>query len=193
MMSKTTMFHISKKLDWKIGEIITCGKEYNPFWIACIDYNPKTALNGEQMSFFELFERCTDIEPTEDNVKHLYTNLKTISKECAFYIREQVFEDVRKMYYPDKPSRQTCLWVSEADQLPYWKTMASNIERTVLTLELNGVLFRGDDYWLKADTLSSIEYAKRAHHYWSGEMSDNPHIEYIFHGNATITNIMNIH
>ena len=30
MMSKTTMFHISKKLDWKIGEIITCGKEYNP-------------------------------------------------------------------------------------------------------------------------------------------------------------------
>ena len=61
----TTMFHISKKLDWEIGEILTCGKELNPFWCACIDYNPLTALNGEKMSFFELFGRFKIRTPIE--------------------------------------------------------------------------------------------------------------------------------
>lgn len=188
-MSRTKMFHISKRLDWQVGDTLVCGKEYNPFWIACANYNPKTALKGEQISLFDLFDRCIDIKPTEENVKSLYNNLKTISLECAFYIREQVFEDIRKTYYPDKPSRQTCLWVCDADHLSYWKTMAADAERTLLTLDLDGSLFCGDDYWLKADTFSSVEYAKRAHHYWASEMTVNPRKEYLFCGTAIVTNV----
>ena len=136
-----------------------------------------------------MYKRYKDIQPTEETVKFLYDSLKSISKECAFYIREQVFEDIRKSYYPDKPSRQTCLWVCEADHLFYWKTMAEGIERTLLTLDLDGLLFRGDDYWLKADTFSSVEYAKRAHHYWASDMTTNPREEYLFCGTAIVTNV----
>lgn len=192
-MSKIKMFHISKRLDWQIGDTLTCGKDFNPFWNTCASFDPKISLSGEQMTFFELFDRCSVIKPTEENVNALYKNLKTISKECAFYIREQVFEDIRRTYYPDKPSRQTCLWVCEADQLPYWKTMATDVERNLLTLDLEGDLFCGDDHWLTADSFSSIEYAKRAHHYWAGEMSSKPRKEYLFHGTAVVSCIEVFH
>lgn len=188
-----TMFHISRKSDWNVGDTLICGNDYNPFWLTCANYNPQTSLNGEQMSFFELFNRCDNLATTGKNVKYLYENLKNISKECAFYIREQVFEDIRKTYYHDKPSRQKCLWVCEYDQLSYWKTISNDKEKAVLTLNLDGTLFCGDDYWLTANTFSSIEYSERAHRYWSGEMSTSPHKEYLFYGTASITNVELIH
>lgn len=188
-MSKPIMYHISDRLDWRIGDTLICGEKYNHFWTVCATLDPVTTILGESMTYFELFDKCNALDPAQVDLADLYKNLKDISKECAFYIREQVFEDVRKQYYPDRPSRQTCLWVTEADQLSYWKTMNENIDRSILTLELDGELFLCDDYWLKANTFSSVKYTERAHQYWSGKMSVNPHKEVLFHGKATILNI----
>ena len=180
------MYHISRKLDWQIGDVLICGEKNNPFWETCTSFEPRISFQGQKITLFELFDKCPEIQTTEENVKSLYNNLKTISKECAFYIREQVFEDIRTKYYPDKPSRQKCLWVTDEEQLSYWKTISPNTPRCILTLELDGIIFCGDDYWLTVNTFSSIVYAERAHHYWSGETSSHSHKEYLFYGLATI-------
>ena len=188
-VSGITMYHISRDSHWKQGDLICSGEKDNPFWTKCKDYSPKMSVNGRVMSLFEMFDEQINIDATKDNVDHLYNNLKTVSKECAFYIREQVFEDVRKTSYPQLPSRQTSLWVAEIDQIDYWKGIVTSGPRFLLCLELDGFLFCSDDYWLSADTFSSVEYEKRAKHYWAADMSENPRKEFLFSGKAVVTDV----
>lgn len=183
------MLHISRENKWKIGDTLTSGLKENPFWLFCKNYSPIVTVNQQMMPLFKMFDQFSTFDVTQGNIEFLYQNLKSISKEVAFYIREQVFEEVRKEHFPYLPSRQKCLWVTEEEQLPYWKTMADNEQRYLLTLELNGDLFCGDAYWLTADTFSSIEYEKRANHYWSGKLSTIELKEYLFNGDAIIKEI----
>lgn len=189
-VDKKLMFHVSHQSNWSVGDVIIAGKKENQFWNICKDYFKEVEVNGENMSLFKMFDEFPEFDVTKNNMDFLYENLKDVSNETAFYIREQVFEDIRKVHYPMLPSRQKCLWVCEEEQLPYWKTMHENQSFKVLTLELNGDLFCGDDYWLTTDTFSSIEYARRAKHYWSGEMSAAPRKEYLFYGKAIVKEII---
>lgn len=184
------LFHISRESKWKIGDIIVSGKTENPFWLLCKDYSPQVRVNNQPMPIFKMFDQFSTFDVTQANIDWLYEQLKTVSKETSFYIREQVFEEIRRNNFPLLPSRQNCLWLTDEEHLPYWKTMSDNEQRYLLTLELDGNLFCGDDYWLTADTFSSIEYANRAVHYWSGELSTSPHKEYLFNGKALIKEVI---
>ena len=183
------MYHISRENNWNIGDILIAGAKENQFWRICKDYSKMIRVNGVEMSIFQMIDQVSDFDVTQNNITFLYQNLKDISKETAFYIREQVFEDVRSKDYPLLPSRQKCLWVCEEDQLAYWRTMKENCQRSLLTLELNGELFCGDDHWLTADTFSSVVYSERAKHYWAGEMSSTPRKEFLFYGKAIVKEI----
>ncbi len=188
-MKKSIMYHISKSTNWKVGDIITAGVKENPFWLTCADYNPQLTIQNQTMSYFELFTKCECPDYTEDNLKFVYQSLQSISKECSFYIREQVFEDVRKQFFSDKPSRKTCLWVSEKEHLPFWISAVTGNNRVLLTLELEGNVFVGDNYWLTANTFSSKEYSERAYRYWSQEFVANSPKECLFAGTAIVKNI----
>lgn len=186
---KRILYHISDLKDWKIGDIIESGAFENRFWKRCKTFDKQVSVNGNIMSVFDMIDRFSTFDVTEDNINFLYDNLKTISKETAFYIREQVFEDVREREYPNLPSRQKCLWVTGKEKIPYWKTIHSSGTQYLLTLELEGDLFCGDDYWLTANTFSSEVYEERAKHYWTGEKSSSPNEEYLFCGKATVVAI----
>lgn len=186
------LYHISRENTWNIGDVLIAGKDENQFWRICKDYSKTVNVDGQTMSIFQMIDSVPNFEVTQNNITFLYQNLKEISKETAFYIREQVFEDVRQKFFPQLPSRQKCLWVCEENQLPYWKTMKENCQRSLLALELNGELFCGDDHWLTADTFSSIVYSERANHYWAGEMSSSPRKEFLFYGEAIVKDIISI-
>ena len=139
-----TMLHISRETNWKIGDKIIVGEDENPFWNVCRNFSPVVEVNGQKMPLFEMFTRCESFDVTESNINFLYYHLKGISKEVAFYIREQVFEDVRKEKFNSLPSRHKCIWLTDDENLAYWKTMSEE-RRALLTLELNGDIFCGDD------------------------------------------------
>ena len=183
------MYHISRDNNWNIGDVLVAGEKDNQFWSICKDYSKTVRVNGKEMTIFQMIDIVPNFEITQNNITFLYQNLKDIAKETAFYIREQVFEDIRQKHYPELPSRQKCLWVCETDQLSYWKTMKESCQRSLLKLELNGELFCGDDHWLTADTFSSVVYTERAQHYWRGEMSISPRKEFLFYGKAIVKEI----
>lgn len=188
-VQKQVMYHISRENHWYVGDLIIAGNKDNPFWLACRDYSPKVSVNNEIMSIFEMIDKKYDFDLSKNNIDFLYNKLADVSKEFAFFVREQVFEDYRVCNYPDLPSRQKCLWVTESNQLPYWKTMSQNTQRSLLTLELDGDLFCADEHWLAANTFSAVTYWERAAHYWAGDMSESPIKEYLFCGTATIKEI----
>lgn len=186
------MYHISKEAKWKPGDKIISGKYENPFWVQCKNYLPHVIVDNQSMSLFRMFDTVTNFEVTQQNIDYLYINLKNVSIESALYIREQVFENIRQSLFPQLPSRQKCLWLTELDQIDYWKTKVIAENQFILSLEVDVDLFCGDDYWLTANTLSAIEYANRAVHYWSGEMSDVPIKEYLFNGTAIVKEVTTI-
>lgn len=186
-VERLTMYHISRQDHWKVGDILTAGVEDNEFWSICKDYNRTFKVDGREMTVFEMINNVETFEVSQQNIRFLYMVIKRISKEYAFYVREQIFEAVRREYFPQLPSRQKCLWVCEEDQISFWADSKTDKEpRRLLTLELTGDLFCGDDYWLDADTFSSLTYTDRAHHYWAGELSDDPHKEFLFTGTAVV-------
>ena len=187
------LYHISRENSWKIGQIITAGKGENPFWSKCKDYSPTVILGEQSMLLREMLRQFQDppFSLSDTNFRWLYEQLKDVSQEFAMYVREQTFEDIRKQYYPELPSRHCCLWLAEADTIPYWKSMDDG-PRSLLELKLQGTLFCGDEYWLHTDSFSSCEYIKRAHHFWQGEMSNEPRKEFMFCGTALIKNVSHI-
>jgi hypothetical protein len=98
------MLHISRDNKWKIGDTFTVGLQENPFWLICKNYSPKVKVNEQEMSLFKMLDQSPNFEVTPNNIDFLYNNLKEVSKEVALYIREQVFEEVRKEHFPQLPS-----------------------------------------------------------------------------------------
>ena len=143
------------------------------------------------MKIFEMIDKKFEFDVTKQNIEFLYNIIGELSKEFSFYVREQVFEEYRQINHPQLPSRQKCLWITDADQILYWQTMEQNKLRSLLTLELDGELFCADERWLVADTFSNVEYWKRAKHYWGGEMTPFPVKEYLFCGTVIIKEIQN--
>lgn len=186
------MLHITKENKWKIGDVITSGVKENPFWLFYQNYSLDIRLNQQPMSIFEMFEQSPDFDVTQNNIDFLYDKLKIVSKEFSFYVREHVFEEVRKEHFPQLPSRLKCLWITEETQLPYWRTMSIDKKQYLLTVVLDGNIFCADEYWLKANTFSRDEYYERANHYWSEEMSKSPKTEFLFYGNAIIKRVTDI-
>lgn len=188
------LFHITKDFKWKIGDIIQAGSVTNPFWNLCRDYRPTIICNNQRYDLFSFFSQYKgeSFEVSANNLIWLFDTFRSNIKECAFYIREQIFEEIRKTYTPEHPSRQTCLWLTDLANLEYWKTAKSGGNLRILRMELDGTVFAADETWLHADTLSSVEYTQRAIRYWSGETSERNHIEYLFSGKAVIIDIEEI-
>lgn len=187
------LFHISRKNDWEIGNEIVTGGDSNEFWRRCREYSPQIELNdGVVVSFWDIMKmfRTSRIEASQEVVDFLYEQLSKISTKYAFYVREQVFETVRKECFPLLPSRKKCLWLTDKENLGFWATIDDNTQRSLLELEVYGEVFCADEHWLAANTFSSHEYEDRAKHYWKGEMSEKPRLEYLLYGQAKIKKII---
>lgn len=185
-------YHISRQNNWSVDSVITAGINENPFWCICKNCSVLVTVNQQQMPVFEMINQKYRFDVTQENIDFLYQTIENVSKETALYIREQIFEDVRKTNFPHLPSRQKCLWLCDKETLPYWNTAVTGPQRYLLALKIDGQLFCGDANWLTADTLSSVEYANRATHYWSGEMTADPRKEYLFYGEAVVKAITQI-
>ena len=107
------LYHISRKINWNKGDKLVIGENENPFWNFSKNYSPQYLVNGQPIPVFQMFEQFSNFDLTQDNINFLYQVLKDVSKETAFCIREQVFENIRKEFYPDLPSRQKCLWLTD--------------------------------------------------------------------------------
>jgi len=186
------LYHISRENNWEIGQTVVAGEQENPFWGSFKKYNPQESLSGEKLPLRKILRKYSTCpwDVSQNTVNLLYQHLKDMSTEFAFYVREQTFESVRKECFPQRPSRQKCLWLTDKNQIPYWLTLNPKTPRSLLTLDLCGEIFCGDAYWLEADSFSSFEYVDRAQRYWSGEWSCNPRIEYMFCGTATVKRIV---
>ena len=117
---------------------------------------------------------------------------KSIKKPSRF-ITEYTFELIRRLKFPNMPSRMTSLFALKSlDDLQYWSELTAN-EYAVFQIEVNELPVEVDASFLSAGLtqifidntpfFQDVQFSQAFHpsenwenaiNYWSGELSDDP-------------------
>ena len=98
------------------------------------------------------------------------TILSVLPKTTRRYA-ELVFESVRVSQFPELPSRQTCIYLSESSDVEKWYAAISpDGKAPICEIEATGNLHKADQRWLQDnDVLPHSNFVKNAEGYWGGE------------------------
>lgn len=166
---------------WQANKTIFFGQKERNLFNSYYDNNaPGMFIAGDQTRYAVKTALTKILSQPEnykldDYIKMLKFLVGVIDDQCMF-IRETIFEEVRKNYFPQLPSRQTCIWVEEKGAVPYWwNTLAKEgIKFKIFKLSLTGVIHRTDQRYLIADTLIHSDLRANAFKYWTGADGSNP-------------------
>jgi hypothetical protein len=126
----------------------------------------------------------------EETIKELDRALK----DYLILVREWIFEEIRKEFFPNLPSRQRCLFVipNDVQSLNYWRnTLGKN--GNILKLELTGKLHRANQLHLDLTTDNLDHIRGKAFKYWAGASGSNSaEDEYLFEGFAKVLEIVSV-
>lgn len=103
-------------------------------------------------------------------------------------IRELIFEEVRKEFFPSHPSRQKGLWVIKLDDpgsLNYWKETLKGDK--IFKVQLTGKIHTANQQYLIPTTENLNKIRQNAFHYWTGTSGARAEEqETLFEGFATV-------
>lgn len=127
---------------------------------------------------------------------------QTALAELRRYLREQIFENVRKTQFPDLPSRFYCLWIIPDspilnESLTFWiPRVVGNINDTfrVLKLSCTGHVHYACEEYLALEKCNTLQATcDNAVHYWRGDnvIIGSPQVEALFYGDALVQEVVN--
>lgn len=138
-----------------------------------------------------------------NNFKKIYENekqmplyndinyLKGVSNYFWKFFRESIIEDIRYEFYPEYPSRQSGLFLTDLSYVSSWvDNLNYNNHYQLVKLRLKGKLHKCDASLIDIHPNNSNVISELAHKYWSGEITGNSQkIEYVFEGTAEVIDI----
>jgi hypothetical protein len=115
--------------------------------------------------------------------------------EMGMFLRELVFEEVRRDKYPGLPSRRKCTFLCNEQTVTYWGGWFGDIpaSRALFEVSCTGKIHEGHQGHLDSDSMNYAEYVKNALAYWSGEDTKEPTpTEIIFEGKMEILRLVSM-
>jgi hypothetical protein len=198
-VSDCEFYHINHKPIWstfdlfKIGEEITIGSENNPYFKYFETHRytvPVTNSKGliEQspgIHFLRLVKDGVVYSPELPSIAY------DIANHFVTYVREFIWEDVRKTEFLELPSRQKCIWLIPSEQgIKYWiNKLNSTSEYQVLKVKTEGHIHKANEKFLLGDCEPMNETIQKARQYWMGIDAEGENGEILFEGKIKIVNI----
>ncbi|XUA17448.1 DUF2441 domain-containing protein [Citrobacter sp. OP27] len=183
----------------KVGDVATTGAK-NPFFNFFLSSNLPTERveNGdaiEQWSWMRFLGAIRNGDMlTGMSQQDIATRGHYLAMHFCKYTRELIWESVRREHFPDKPSRQKCLWVCHGiENLEYWKPHL-NVDQSnlrVYRVALDGNTHEASNEYLMNDDIPYEQAIKMAHRYWNGEISNPVAKETLFEGDMKIIELLN--
>lgn len=181
--------------DYKVGDIIEFGKERN--YQAERVFKTNYRMDGAEYGMSEMLlkERLKKKKRLKRDEMQEICNILC---NYGFSMRELGYEICRQLYYKDKPSRLTAMFLCEkAEEAKCYLTTAkqkgSDTAPKVVGVKLNGNLLKTSNSFNMRGGKSIDEFIEQAHQYWQGvgdDFTDNKSIEYLFEGTAEIVEII---
>ena len=148
-------------------------------WLKYLDYliaNNKTM--GQPINWTNLLEHLTDITYRINN------------RYC-----EKIFEEIRQNEFIKLPSRYTCIYLADKDNIELWHKKAleqlKQTEFPIYEFKATGQIHYADAEWLEVDIVSDDEYRNVARKYWDGQICPTAKEdlrEILFSGTLTLVN-----
>lgn len=199
-MTSGTFFHIWRDVHWlnkpepKQDQKIVVGLENNPFF----QYfeNPQTRnvyftneKKTKPVPIISFLGMIKDGDITDH--KELPVTAYDTAMHLSVYIRELIWESVRKSEFSHLPSRMTCVWlIPDKDSLIYWKKeLDGSFKSKLLKVETQGRYHLADSTLLNDESEPYSKMIERARKYWSGEISDKTKAELLFEGVMTVVSL----
>ena len=128
----------------------------------------------------------------EINPGNLAETALDLVQHLVAYLRELIWEDVRKREFPHLPSRQRCVWLTPSQEgVKYWLgRMSVNQDFQVLRVRVQGRLHKASESYLLGDSESIEETIQKARQYWLGVVEEAETEEIIFEGRMRVVEVM---
>ena len=200
-------YHIQRKpcqhAEWSVGEKYEIGKNHNLFFSFYNTYESKISIGQSQPELhliraWEVLNKDErgKIKDHNDLIKKAFVDLK---ERCS-YIREIVFDDVRKELEKQRikqglsliPSRKACVWLIDDVGIEYWKIkLGENSQNNLFKVRCFGYIHRADpEINFPADTISVNELRQYAKRYWTFQNTPKETDEILFEGTLEVLEIL---
>ena len=193
-------YHVNRLAGWSPyplldeGIVLNVGGESNPYFGFFEKYRktyPVTQNDGSELQVlgvsFLSAVRSGEVNSTElPNVAH------DLAQHLVTFLRELIWEDVRRREFPHLPSRQRCMWlIPSLDGVRFWiARMGVTNDFRVLRLRVQGRIHTASEMHLLGDSVSLEEAIRLARQYWLGVVEDPVRQEVIFEGRVEVKSIV---
>ncbi|NBG67066.1 DUF2441 domain-containing protein [Acidiluteibacter ferrifornacis] len=168
-------FHIQKRRvenQWEVGSEYTIGSKLNTFYSEIVSScSLKKELIETSKSKVENRIHCDLMRASQYEI--IANDIASELLQYIKWIREEIFENIRKSRFPELPSRQQCIWLCTEEHLNYWLTQIHN-EKRIFEVKLiqPNTIHKASASYIKCDTYPISEFEDFAEKYWSGENCD---------------------
>jgi len=204
IVRKASYVMISDKIKWNAGEMYLVGKELNvnslilenTGFAAELDHS-QVALNivvNEMKNFIQTNQKSPILKDNYHyNPAQTLLEASEMINNQLLFLREMIFEETRKEFFPNLPSRQKCIWVipKEREILTYWMPKLKTPDAIIYELNLTGKIHRSNPQPLEIHSAPPALIRKSAYRYWLGTMGDEtPKDECIFEGLVKVEKVI---
>lgn len=189
-------FHINRAAPWspfemwREGQEIDIGGESNPYFKFFETQRKEYSVNTESGSIMVPAAKFVgSVARGEINSPHVADIASEVIRHFVAYVRELIWEDIRKQEFPHLPSRQRCIWlIPEREGVRFWleRLGLEGQSFQIARIRLQGRLHTGSDEHLLGDSEPMEMTLKRARQYWLGIHNDSATQEILFEGRLRV-------
>jgi hypothetical protein len=145
--------------------------------------------NGPTIPMSEAIRTFREL-PIETQREHFPTYLQQAAKaikEMGTFIRETIFEEIRREEFSSLPSRMKGIWVCEEKDIPYWSDKLHSGDRSIFKVSLTGIMHRANPENLVSDSIEHNLLREHARRYWeANDLENAPVHEMLFVGDVCV-------
>ena len=186
-------FHTPNEYDnlWYVGNEIIVDDSFNSMFYE-IGMSQTFTIKGNDDTLYQVdyylneFLKEIDNKSKEDIIE-LLKKATNITHDIALRDRELLMEECRRLYYPDKVSRNHAMYLCDEKSLDFWQSQLSK-DTSLFKLSVIGELFQSHNDLVPNRAFSGELMIEEAKKYWEANLEncDKCKSEYLFQGHAKI-------
>jgi hypothetical protein len=175
---------------WKEGDVIDIGGESNPYFRFFEEQKKTYSVTTQDQTHHIPGKHFLNLVKSGDvNCPDVAGVAADLIQHFVSYVRELIWEDVRKSEFPHVPSRQRCIWLAADDEgVRYWlqNLGLEGQEFQIAKVQVQGRIHTASNEHLLSDSEPMLETLKRARQYWLGIHDDPASREILFEGRLKV-------
>lgn len=183
------------------------GNRYDNLWVPGNTFRVGNAERNEFIKYYDTtrigvhFENGPTIPMCEATEKFLKLPIETqreifpiylqqakkAIKDMGTYIREAIFEEIRKEEFLSLPSRMKGIWVCDEKDISYWLDKLHAGDKDIFKVSLTGAMHRANPENLISDSFEHQMLREYARRYWNANDIESAQVhEILFQGEVFV-------